>query len=66
MGGAVTTQEEEYIAAEFTSASFGFVDDVEFRLAEEAVHVRSASRVGYSDRGVNADRVAELRKSLGK
>ena len=51
MGGAVTTQDETYIAAEFTSSTFKFVDDVEFRLADDAVHVRSASRVGYSDRG---------------
>ena len=65
MGGVVTRQEDNYIAAEFTSATFKFVDDVEFRLAEDAVHVRSASRVGYSDRGVNGDRVAALRGRLG-
>ena len=52
------------MAAEFTSSTFKFVDDLEFRLAEEGVHVRSASRVGYSDRGVNLVRVETLRQGL--
>jgi len=64
MGGDVTAQDEAYLAAEFTSATFGFVDDIEFRLADDAVHVRSGSRVGYSDGGVNSARVAELRAQL--
>ncbi|MEL7451406.1 MAG: DUF1499 domain-containing protein [Pseudomonadota bacterium] len=64
MGGVVTTQEDGYLAAEFTSKTFKFVDDLEFRLTEDAVHVRSASRVGYSDRGVNGARVATLREKL--
>lgn len=63
-GGEVTRQDEEYLAAEFTSAVFGFVDDVEFRKAEDAVHIRSASRVGESDAGVNAARVSDLREGL--
>ncbi len=65
MGGVVTAQGDDYVAAEFTSETFGFVDDVEFRRADEAVHVRSASRVGYSDRGVNRARVDALRAALG-
>ncbi len=65
MGGVMTVTEESYFAAEFTSATFGFVDDVEFRLSEEGVHVRSGSRVGHSDAGVNAARIAELRGNLG-
>ena len=65
MGGSVTVQEDGYIAAEFTSAIFGFVDDVEFRRTDAAVQVRSASRVGHSDAGVNADRVPALREALG-
>lgn len=65
MGGTVTNRDATYVAAEFTSNTFEFVDDVEFRLTEDAVHVRSASRVGYSDRGVNRDRVASLREKLG-
>lgn len=65
MGGTVTRQEADYIAAEFTSRVFGFVDDLELRNGEDAVHVRSASRVGRSDGGVNAARVADLRARLG-
>ena len=65
MGGTVTKRDGNYIATEFQSAIFGFVDDVEFRKAEDGVHVRSASRAGYSDAGVNAARVAELRAKVG-
>jgi len=64
MGGTVTRQEADYIAAEFTSSTFGFVDDLELRRGEDAVHVRSASRVGHSDNGVNAARVTDLRARL--
>jgi uncharacterized protein (DUF1499 family) len=66
MGGTITSQTQDYIAAEFTSQRFGFVDDLELRKGEAQVHVRSASRVGYSDRGVNAERVAELRSKLSQ
>ncbi|MEM8501260.1 MAG: DUF1499 domain-containing protein [Pseudomonadota bacterium] len=64
MGGIVTKQGDNYISSEFSSETFQFVDDVEFRLTKGAVHVRSASRVGYSDNGVNAARVAALRAKL--
>lgn len=65
MGGEVTVQDDAYIAAEFSSSLFGFVDDVEFRLTDTEVHVRSASRVGHSDAGVNLARVDALRAELG-
>ena len=53
-----------YLRAESRSAIFRFVDDVEF-LADEAakvIHVRSASRLGSSDLGVNRRRVESVRK----
>jgi uncharacterized protein (DUF1499 family) len=52
-----------YLHAEFTSAVFRFVDDVEFLCDDRAklIHVRSASRVGRSDFGVNRKRVEEIR-----
>ncbi len=59
----VVEQTETYLRAEFTSAVFRFVDDVEF-LAHETdgrIDVRSASRVGYSDFGVNRRRVESIR-----
>jgi uncharacterized protein (DUF1499 family) len=64
LGGTIIQQESRYIAAEFTSAIFRFVDDVEFRLSDEAIHVRSASRVGHSDMGANRKRVDALREQL--
>jgi len=66
MGGTVTQQTGDYLAAEFTSSLFRFVDDMEFRLTDDAVHVRSASRVGHSDAGVNAERVTALRALLAQ
>ncbi|MEX0739150.1 MAG: DUF1499 domain-containing protein [Pseudohongiella sp.] len=59
----IVTQENNYIHAEFTSRLMGFIDDVEF-LADPAsgqVHVRSASRLGHSDLGVNRERVETIR-----
>jgi len=64
LGGTVTGTGEDYLAAEFKSSIFGFVDDVEFRRSVDGVHVRSASRVGYSDGGVNAQRVASIRAAV--
>jgi uncharacterized protein (DUF1499 family) len=56
------TTTETYLHYEFTSALFRFVDDVEFWLDESArtIHLRSASRVGYSDLGVNRKRIESL------
>jgi uncharacterized protein (DUF1499 family) len=54
--------EETYIHAEFRSALLGFVDDVEFLFDPPgAIQMRSASRLGYSDFGVNRERVAAIR-----
>ena len=66
-GGVVITQEGDYLAATYRSAIFGFVDDVEFRLDTDTnvLHIRSASRVGHSDFGVNNKRVSRLRDLLG-
>jgi uncharacterized protein (DUF1499 family) len=61
---AVITDTGSYLHAEFTSAVFRFVDDVEFLADDMAkvIHVRSASRLGQSDLGVNRKRVEEIRK----
>ncbi len=60
----IIKSEEWYIYAEFTSAVFRFVDDVEFYFDDAAkkIDVRSASRLGRSDLGVNRKRVEEVRK----
>jgi uncharacterized protein (DUF1499 family) len=59
----IVTDLDHYIHAEFTSAFFRFVDDVEFYFDDRAktLHVRSASRIGRSDFGVNRKRIEELR-----
>jgi uncharacterized protein (DUF1499 family) len=62
----VVTVEENYIAVEFSSRWFGFVDDVELVIDEKLTHIRSASRTGYSDLGVNKKRVEEIRKRLAQ
>lgn len=63
-----TIVEQRYgdLHAECRSMIFRFVDDLEFELrpAEGAIAVRSASRVGYSDWGVNRKRVEALREKL--
>ncbi|GJL92203.1 DUF1499 domain-containing protein [Hyphococcus sp.] len=63
-GGRLIEVRRDYLAAEFSTKLMGYVDDVEFRKAEDAVHVRSASRVGHSDFGVNRKRVEALRAAL--
>ena len=62
----LVTIEENYIHAEFVSSVFRFVDDVEFYLddAVKMIQVKSASRTGYSDFGVNRRRVEMIRKKL--
>ena len=55
-----------YLHAEWTSETFGFVDDLELQLQPDRsqIAVRSASRIGYSDLGVNRRRVEQLREAL--
>lgn len=62
----IIASEGNYLYAEFTSALMGFVDDVEFYLDEAAnvIHVRSASRLGQSDLGVNRKRVETIRSQF--
>ena len=59
----VVEETDTYWHVEFRSWLFRFVDDVEFLFDREnrLIHVRSASRVGYSDLGVNRKRVETIR-----
>ena len=63
-GGVIKETRGEYLRAEYTSKHYGFVDDVELRMEGDMVHIRSASRVGYSDRGVNRARVNAIRQAV--
>ena len=61
----IVTETPEYLHAEFTSKIFRFTDDVEFLYnpSKNVIDVRSASRVGYGDLGVNRKRVEALHKA---
>ncbi len=65
-GATVMKEDAGYLQVVFESRLMRFHDDVEFWFDASAgvVQVRSASRVGYSDRGVNRRRVEEIRARL--
>jgi uncharacterized protein (DUF1499 family) len=61
----VITGDDRYLHAEIRSKVFRFVDDLELFVApDRELIVRSASRVGSGDLGVNVERVEELRRLL--
>lgn len=64
MNGTIVSQSDIHVHATFTSTLMRFVDDFELRIDSQsnALHLRSASRVGYSDMGVNRDRAEEFKK----
>lgn len=62
-GVRVVVDTTDYLHLEFKSRVMGFVDDVEFYFPEASIiHVRSASRLGYSDLGVNRKRIETIRE----
>ena len=67
-GTTIVKQEPAYLYAEFRTPLMRFVDDVElFQDAKAGVlHVRSASRLGRRDFGVNRKRVEALRTLLAR
>ena len=62
LGGNIIREDGNYLHATYTSKLFRFVDDLELRLDEtdKVIHMRSSSRVGYSDLGVNRKRVEKI------
>lgn len=65
-GAVIIEQRSDYLRAEFTTRWLRFVDDVEFLLDEPAgvIHLRSASRLGRNDFGVNRKRIEALRSKF--
>ena len=63
MGGKIVSRDRLYLAVTFSSRLFGLVDDFEIRWAPEPglLHIRSASRTGHSDLGVNGKRVEDFK-----
>lgn len=65
-GARIVRTGGDYLYAQFTTRWLGFTDDVEFWLDRSAgvIHVRSASRLGRRDFGVNRARIEALRARL--
>lgn len=63
---SIVEEQGDYLHAECRSRIFGFIDDLELQLRpqEGIIAVRSASRLGYYDFGVNRKRVEALRDAL--
>lgn len=63
LGGNIQSTTETYIAAIFSSSIFRFVDDLEVRIDfdQNKIHLRSESRLGYSDFGVNRKRIDAIK-----
>lgn len=55
-----------YLHAEYESSWLKFVDDVEIVIKDGLIHIRSASRLGHSDFGVNAERLETLKAAYAK
>ena len=66
-GARIVERRDDYLYAQFTTALMRFTDDVEFWFdpAAGVVQVRSASRVGRKDFGVNRARIENIRARLG-
>lgn len=62
----IVESSDGYLYAEFTSRIMRYVDDVEFLEdpAQGVTHVRSASRLGYSDLGANRSRIENIRSLI--
>jgi len=66
LGGVIRQREGDYMHVTFTTPVFRYVDDVELRFDRTAglIQIRSASRIGRSDFGVNRQRVERIRQAL--
>lgn len=59
----IVSEGDNYLHIKCKSSIMGFVDDLEFSFLEEKeIHVRSASRLGYFDFGVNRKRVEKIQE----
>ena len=62
----LVAEQENYLHFECRSKIFRFIDDLEFYLdaKSKSIQMRSASRIGYSDLGVNRDRANKIREAF--
>ena len=68
IGGKIELESDRYLWATFSTRIFRFIDDLELRMDEEnkLIHIRSSSRVGYSDMGANKKRVEIFRERFNR
>ena len=64
----IVTQSADYLYAQSSTALLKFTDDLEFLLdaPHNIVHVRSSSRLGRKDFGVNRQRVEAIRAAFAQ
>lgn len=64
----IVQQDSHYVYAQSTTALMRYTDDVEFWLdeANSSIQVRSASRLGASDLGLNRQRIENIRAQFQK
>ncbi|SUP43915.1 Uncharacterized protein conserved in bacteria [Vibrio furnissii] len=65
-GAKTADKDGPYLRIECTTRILRFVDDLELKLTDDHLLVRSESRVGYSDFGVNRRRAESLREKLAE
>ncbi|EGU43575.1 hypothetical protein VII00023_04023 [Vibrio ichthyoenteri ATCC 700023] len=65
-GAKTAVSDDNYLRIECTSTIMRFVDDLELQIKDGQLIVRSESRVGYSDFGVNRKRAEQLRNYLNE
>ena len=65
-GARIVEARPDYLYVRFETRWLRFADDAEFWAspAEGAIHVRSASRLGRGDHGVNRERIEQIRAAL--
>jgi len=63
-GFSIITSSTDYLYVQFESLKHGFIDDVEFAVKGGEVQVRSSSRLGFLDLGVNAKRLNWISEQL--
>jgi uncharacterized protein (DUF1499 family) len=61
---SIIEKSETYLYAEFRTQLMRYVDDVEFFFDGSVIHVRSCSRLGRRDFGVNRKRIEALRRLI--
>jgi len=68
MGGRIELEDESYLWATFRTRIFRFIDDFELRIdaKNRVIHIRSGSRVGYSDLGANRKRIEVFRERFSR